>query len=195
MTVMARKLRVEYPGAIYHVMNRGDRREPIFKDDQDRQCFMDTLGEACRKTQWEIHAWCLMPNHFHLVIETPRANLVAGMKWLLATYTSRFNRRHKLSGHLFGGRYKSLIVNGSPFKAGVNGKNVFGPVFSSRRSGASLSLGFKDLDPSLLFHRSISDASPEAIRSVTHLVRPRLSRDFARSQSTCIIAYPQQLVT
>ncbi len=110
---MARKLRVEYPGAIYHVMNRGDRSEVIFKDDQDRRRFLDTLGEACHKTGWQIHAWCLMPNHFHLVIETPQANLISGMKWLLGTYTSRFNRRHKLFGHLFSGRYKSLIVDGS----------------------------------------------------------------------------------
>ena len=110
---MARKLRVQYPGAIYHVMNRGDRREPIFKDDRDRKRFLQTLGEACEKTGWHIHAWCLMPNHFHLVIETPQANLVAGMKWLLGAYTGRFNRRHKLFGHLFSGRYKALIVDGS----------------------------------------------------------------------------------
>ena len=68
---MARKLRVEYAGAIYHVMNRGDRREPIFKDDADRQCFLTTLGETCAKTGWQVHALCLMPNHFHLVLETP----------------------------------------------------------------------------------------------------------------------------
>jgi len=110
---MARKLRVQYPGAIYHVMNRGDRREPIFKDDQDRRRFLDTLGEACGKTGWQAHAYCLMSNHFHLVIETPQANLVAGMKWFLGAYTSRFNRRHKLFGHLFSGRYKSLVVDGS----------------------------------------------------------------------------------
>lgn len=110
---MARKLRVQYPGAIYHVMNRGDRREPIFQDDQDRRCFLETLGEACGKTGWQVHAWCLMPNHFHAVIETPQANLVAGMKWFLGTYTGRFNRRHRLFGHLFSGRYKSLIVEGS----------------------------------------------------------------------------------
>jgi len=110
---MARKLRVQYPGAIYHVMNRGDRREPIFKDDQDRRRFLETLGEACDKTGWQVHAYCLMLNHFHLVLETPKANLVAGMKWFLGTYTSRFNRRHKLFGHLFSGRYKSLIVDGS----------------------------------------------------------------------------------
>jgi REP element-mobilizing transposase RayT len=110
---MARKLRVQYPGAIYHVMNRGDRREPIFKDDIDRERFIQTLGETCAKTHWQIHALCLMPNHFHLVVETPRANLVTGMKWFLGTYTSRFNRRHKLFGHLFSGRYKALVVDSS----------------------------------------------------------------------------------
>jgi REP element-mobilizing transposase RayT len=110
---MARKLRVEYPGAVYHVMNRGDRREAIFRDDKDREMFMSTLGEVCGKTGWEVHALCLMGNHFHLVVETPRGNLVAGMKWFLGTYTGRFNRRHKLFGHLFSGRYKALIVDGS----------------------------------------------------------------------------------
>jgi REP element-mobilizing transposase RayT len=94
-------------------MNRGDRREAIFLEDQDRRRFLTTLGEACGKTSWQIHAFCLMPNHFHLVVETPQANLVAGMKWLLGTYTVRFNRRHKLAGHLFAGRYKALIVDGS----------------------------------------------------------------------------------
>ena len=111
--IMARKLRVEYAGAIYHVLNRGDRREAIFKDDRDRELFLETLGEACGKTDWQVHAWCLMPNHFHLVVETPKGNLVAGMKWFLGTYTGRFNRRHKLFGHLFSGRYKALIVDGS----------------------------------------------------------------------------------
>jgi len=94
-------------------MNRGDRREPIFRDDQDRQRFLQTLAEACAKTGWQVHAYCLMPNHFHLVVETPHANLVAGMKWFLGTYTSRFNRRHQLFGHLFSGRYKALVVDGS----------------------------------------------------------------------------------
>jgi hypothetical protein len=66
-----RQLRIQYPGAIYHAINRGDRREDIFRDDHDRQCFLDTLAEACQKTRWQVHAWCLMRNHFHLVIETP----------------------------------------------------------------------------------------------------------------------------
>jgi len=112
-SAVPRKLRAEYPGAIYHVMNRGDRREDIFKDDQDRARFLSTLGEACQKTEWQVHAYCLMRNHFHLVIETPQGNLVTGMKWLLGVYTKRFYIRHKLCGHLFAGRYKALVVDGS----------------------------------------------------------------------------------
>ncbi len=103
---MPRKLRIQYPGAIYHVLNRGDQREDIFKDDQDRKRFLSTLGEACVKTEWQVHAYCLMRNHFHLVIETPQGNLVAGMKWLSGVYTKRFNIRHKLCGHLLAGRCK-----------------------------------------------------------------------------------------
>src|SRR6267142_1715604 len=94
-------------------MNRGDRREDIFADDDDRRRFLQTLGQACEKSAWQVHAYCLMSNHFHLVIETPQPNLVRGMKWLLGVYTSRFNRRHKLFGHLFSGRYKALLVQGS----------------------------------------------------------------------------------
>src|SRR5260370_11421208 len=118
---MARKLGIQYPRGIYHVMNRGDRRNPVFADDQDRQRFAETLAEACGKTGWQVHAYCLMRNHFHLVVETPQANLVSGMQWFLGTYTARFNRRHKLFGHLFSGRYKSLIVDGS-------GSGYLGPV-------------------------------------------------------------------
>ena len=101
---MPRKLRIEYPGAIYHVMNRGDQREDIFMDDEDRRKFLSTLGEACQKTDWQVHAYCPMRNHFHLVVETPQANLAAGMKWLSGVYTKRFNIRHKLCGHLLAGR-------------------------------------------------------------------------------------------
>jgi putative transposase len=113
MVPMPRQLRIEYEGVIYHVINRGDRREPIFRDGKDLELFLATLGEACQKTSWQVHAYCLMNNHFHLVVETPQANLVRGMQWFLSIYTARFNRRHKLFGHLFSGRYKSLIVDGS----------------------------------------------------------------------------------
>jgi putative transposase len=77
------------------------------------ESFPQTAGESCFKTDREVHAWCLMNNHFHLVVETPKPNLVEGMKWFLGTYTSRFNRRHRLFGHLFSGRYKALAVDGS----------------------------------------------------------------------------------
>lgn len=90
---------------------RGDRREAIFCDDADRQEFLRTLGQACLKTGWQIHAYCLLTNHFHLVIETPQPNLSLGMKWLLGTYTQRFNRRHRHWGHLFGGRYKAQLID------------------------------------------------------------------------------------
>ena len=80
---MGRRLRSQYPGAIYHVMNCGDQREAIFKDEEDRTGFLATLGEACQKTGWQVQAYCLMSNHFHLVVETPQANLVDGMKWPL----------------------------------------------------------------------------------------------------------------
>jgi REP element-mobilizing transposase RayT len=108
---MPRPLRVEFAGAIYHLMSRGDHREAIFLDDEDRQTFLRTLGEACEKTGWRVHAYCLMGNHFHLVTETPQPNLVAGMKWFLGTYTGRFNRRHHCFGHLLSGRYKSVVVD------------------------------------------------------------------------------------
>jgi len=98
---------------MYHVLNRGDQREDIFRTDADRELFLETFAEACAKTDWQVHAFCLMRNHFHLVIETPRPNLVAGMKWLCGVYTKRFNIRHKLCGHVFAGRYKALPVDGS----------------------------------------------------------------------------------
>jgi putative transposase len=110
---MARQLRTEYVGAIYHVMNRGDRGEPIFRDDEDRRRFGRALGETCARAPWQVHAFGLMSNHFHAVIETPQPTLVAGLKWWLGADTQRFNRRHQVRGHLFVGRYKSLLVDGS----------------------------------------------------------------------------------
>lgn len=109
---MARSIRFEFPGAFYHVLARGNRRDAIFLDDEDRRYFLKVLSEACGKTGWRIHAWVLMTNHYHLLLETPEANLVEGMKWVQNTYTRRFNIRHGLWGRLFGYRYKSVLVEG-----------------------------------------------------------------------------------
>ncbi len=108
---MARPLRVQYPGAVYHVMARGSRGQSIFADDTDRKRFLKTVDEACQRTGWLIHAYVLMGNHYHLLIETPEGNLVPGMKWLQSTYTQRYNHRHRLTGHLFQGRYKAIIID------------------------------------------------------------------------------------
>lgn len=104
-------MRIQYEGARYHVLSRGDRREDIVLDDEDRKRFVETLGEGARRANWQVHAFCLMRNHFHLVIETPQATLVRGMQWVLGTYTARFNARHRLGGHLFSGRYKTIVVD------------------------------------------------------------------------------------
>jgi putative transposase len=110
---MARKTRIEFPGAIYHVLDRGDRRESIYGDDEDRRGFLTSLGEACQRTGWRIHAYVLMSNHYHLMLETPEPNLVAGMHWFQTTWTMRFNRRRGLCGHVLQGRYKAVVVDPS----------------------------------------------------------------------------------
>lgn len=103
---------------MYHVMARGDRREAIVRDDGDRFTFLRTLGEACRRTGFRVHAYVLMTNHYHLLLETPQPNLALGMGWLQNAYTRRINTRHRLWGHVFGGRYKSILVEpGNCFRA------------------------------------------------------------------------------
>lgn len=108
---MARKPRVEFAGATYHVMCRGNRQEAIFRDEKDHERFLDTLGEVSQRNGWLIHAFVLMGNHYHLLLETPEPNLVDGMRWFQSTYTQRFNARHRVWGHLFQGRYKALPVD------------------------------------------------------------------------------------
>ncbi len=107
---MARPLRVEFPGALYHVTARGDKRAAIYLDDDDREQFLSLLGDVCRRFNWIIHAYCLMDNHYHLLVETPEGNLSLGMRQLNGVYTQRFNRKHNQVGHVFQGRFKSIIV-------------------------------------------------------------------------------------
>lgn len=107
---MARPLRIEYPGAVYHITSRGNARADIFINDIDRQLFLEVLTLVVEKYNWLCHAYCLMDNHYHLLIETPDPNLSLGMRQLNGLYTQRFNRQHGRVGHLFQGRYKSILV-------------------------------------------------------------------------------------
>jgi putative transposase len=107
---MARPLRIEYPGAVYHVTSRGNEKKPVFKDDQDRQNFLNTLQHVNKRYNWICHAYCLMTNHYHLLIETPDGNLSIGMRQVNGVYTQLFNNRHGRTGHLFQGRYKAILI-------------------------------------------------------------------------------------
>ena len=107
---MARTLRLELPGAVYHVTSRGNGRRKIYRDDEDRATFLATLAWVVERFGWVCHAYCMMDNHFHLLIETPEANLGRGMRQLNGVYTQRYNRRHRNVGHLFQGRYKAILV-------------------------------------------------------------------------------------
>ncbi len=107
---MARKLRLEFPGACYHVLNRGNYRAQVFATERTRAAFEACLFEACEKSGWLLHAFVVMNNHYHLALETPEGNLVSGMQWLQATFANRFNRLRGERGHLFQGRYKALLV-------------------------------------------------------------------------------------
>jgi putative transposase len=108
---MSRPLRLEFPGAIYHVTSRGNAQGAIFADDEDRLLFLAGLEEAVVRFGWLCHAYCLMDNHYHLLIETPDSNLSLGMRQLNGVYTQRFNRRHVRVGHLFQGRFKAILVD------------------------------------------------------------------------------------
>ncbi|MFZ6820032.1 transposase [Undibacterium sp. Ji22W] len=108
---MSRPLRLSFPGAIYHITSRGNARSAIYLGDDDRRGFLDLLAECITKFNWICHAYCLMDNHYHLLIETPDANLQVGMRQLNGVYTQQFNRRHAHVGHVFQGRYKAILVD------------------------------------------------------------------------------------
>ena len=107
---MARPLRIEYPGAVYHVTSRGNARHRIFSDNQDRETFLSILGTVVKRYNWLCHAYCLMDNHYHCMIETPDGNLSVGMRQLNGIYTQRYSRRHDKPGHIFQGRFKAILV-------------------------------------------------------------------------------------
>jgi putative transposase len=110
---MPRVIRYQYPGAVYHLMARGDGGKVVFENDEDRKGFLFRLGKVCECHGWRVHAWVLMDNHFHLLVETPEANLATGMKLLLGSFSQGWNRRRLRRGHVFQGRYKSIPVDAS----------------------------------------------------------------------------------
>ena len=125
---MTRPLRLEFAGALYHVTSRGDRREEIFLDDSDRESLLKLLGQVCARFNWTIHAFCLMTNHYHLLLETPDGNLSLGMRQLNGVYTQNFNRRHGRVGHVFQGRFKAILVQKSAYLLELSRYVVLNPV-------------------------------------------------------------------
>ena len=107
---MTRPLRIEYAGAVYHITSRGNEKKAVFKDDQDRINFLNTLQHVNKRYNWLCHAYCMMDNHYHLLIETPDGNLSLGMRQMNGVYTQLFNKRHQRTGHLFQGRYKAILI-------------------------------------------------------------------------------------
>ena len=107
---MTRPLRIEYPGAVYHITSRGNARQAIYVDDEDREKFLSILSLVTERFHWLCRSYCLMDNHYHLLVETPIPNLSAGMRQLNGIYTQAFNRRHQRVGHLFQGRFKAIVV-------------------------------------------------------------------------------------
>lgn len=125
---MTRPLRIEYAGALYHVTSRGDRREDIFLDDDDRLVWLSIFAEVCERFNWRCHAWCLMDNHYHVVVETIEGNLSQGMRHLNGVYTQKSNRRHGRVGHVFQGRYKAILVQKDSYLLELSRYVVLNPV-------------------------------------------------------------------
>lgn len=129
---MARPLRIEYPGAVYHVTSRGNARQKIYADDRDRKMFLDVLDDVVDRFRWLCRAYCLMDNHYHLVLETPYPNLSKGMRQLNGVYTQRFNRRHRRVGHIFQGRFKAIVVDRDSYLLELCRYVVLNPVRAGR---------------------------------------------------------------
>ncbi len=125
---MARPLRIEFAGALYHVTSRGDRREDIYRDDEDRQIWLEVFAQVCSRFNWRCHAWCQMDNHYHILVETVEGNLSQGMRQLNGVYTQKCNRRHGVVGHVFQGRYKAILVQKDNYLLELSRYVVLNPV-------------------------------------------------------------------
>ena len=125
---MARPLRIEYAGALYHITSRGDRREDIYRNNGDREQWLETLSQVCERFNWVVHSYCQMGNHYHLLVETVDGYLSRGMRQLNGIYTQKFNRKHHESGHLFQGRYKAILVQKETYLLELTRYIVLNPV-------------------------------------------------------------------
>lgn len=125
---MARPLRIEYAGALYHITSRGDRREDIYRNNGDREQWLETLSQVCERFNWVVHSYCQMSNHYHLLVETVDGHLSRGMCQLNGIYTQKFNRKHHESGHLFQGRYKAILVQKETYLLELTRYIVLNPV-------------------------------------------------------------------
>ena len=162
---MARPLRLQIAGAIYHVTARGNRREDIFRSTDDFAFYLALLARVAERFEWDVYAYCLMPNHVHLVLRTRHANIAAGMQRLHGIYAQAFNERHGVTGHLFEGRYHTKLVTSERHAIAVGRYIVLNPVraricrhpaqwrWSSYRATAGLAPRPRYLDMSLTLHR------------------------------------------
>ena len=157
---MARPIRIEFPGALYHVTSRGDRQEDIYESDEDRRQYLTILDSVCSRFHWVVHAYCLMSNHYHLLVETQDGNLSKGMRQLNGVYSQCFNRNHCRVGHVFQGRYTAILVEKENYLLELSRYIVLNPVrarmvqsasqwpWSSYRqtTGLENKLGFLEID-------------------------------------------------
>jgi len=185
---MTRPLRLEFEGALYHITSRGDRREAIFESDADRSEFLRRLGQVCDSSNWACHAFCLMDNHYHLMVETPDANLSKGMRQLNGVYTQDFNRRHGRCGHVFQGRFKSVLVDKQAYLLELSRYIVLNPVragmvknpedwhWSSYRAMIGLTIGPTWFNSDWLLS-AFDDRSGSAAKRYSKFVRSGIGRE------------------
>jgi len=200
---MPRKQRIEFPGAIYHVISRGNYRKELFLSEGSGERFESTIFEAVERCGWRLHAYVIMKNHYHLALETPQPNLVFGMKWLQSTFATRFNRFHHEQGHVFQGRYKSILIGDdrslpglvdyihlNPVRAGISDidhlKNYTlssYPKFWNRKSPVGLCravylslLGFPDNQAGMRRYRHHLETSESAVPDQRNVLAKRFCR-------------------